>query len=187
MPDEPLRTTTFMLGRADALAYEQTAGRMTPIGVLLLLLWLAVCGGAAMFIPPDWGGQRFGVTSSLLISVAVAIGYVLALLLIAVRHWMRARRRYRRPVEVTLTEWPNRLDLVGTGKLDPVLFSGVRRSLLSRTHLFLETDDDVIILPRRGFPEVGAIEELARRIEGVPKAPPSAESVTPVDPAPPST
>src|SRR6185312_5056328 len=77
MPEEPLRTTTFLLGRADALAYEQAAGRMTPIGVLLLLLWLAAWGGGATFIPDDWAGARFGLSSVLLISVAVAIGYVL--------------------------------------------------------------------------------------------------------------
>jgi len=187
MPDEPLRTTTFMLGRADALAYEQAAARMTPIGVLLLLLWLAAWGGGATFIPADWGGARFGVSSVLLISVAVAIAYVLALLLIAVRQWWRARHRYRRPVEVTVTEWPDRLDLVGTGKLDPVAFSAIRRALLSRTHLFLETDEDVIILPRRAFPEEGTIEDLARRIDGVPKdSSPEPGAAVPVDPAPPS-
>lgn len=187
MPEEPLRTTTFMLGRADALAYEQAAGRMTPIGVLLLLLWLAAWGGGATFIPDDWAGARFGLSSVLLISVAVAIGYVLVLILIALRQWWRARRRYRRPVEVTVTEWPDRLDLVGTGKLDPVTFASIRRSLLGRTHLFLETDDDVIILPRRGFPEEGAIEDLARRIEGVPRAAPVEAEPLPVDPAPPAT
>jgi len=39
MPDEPLRTTTFTLTRADALAYEQAAGRLTPLGVFALIFW----------------------------------------------------------------------------------------------------------------------------------------------------
>ena len=58
MPDEPLRTTTFMLTRADALAYEQAASRLTPFGVFALLCWLGAWGAGALFIPPDWAGSR---------------------------------------------------------------------------------------------------------------------------------
>jgi hypothetical protein len=184
MPDEPLRTTTFMLTRADALAYEQAASRLTPLGVLALLCWLGAWGAGALFVPPDWAGPRLSLSSSLLVSIFVAMAYVMALLLIAVRQWLRARRRVKRAVEVTVTEWPDRLDLVGVGTLDPVPFTGVRRTILSRTHLFLETDADPVILPRRAFPEEGTIEDLAKRIEGIPKSalPAPAEPETPDTP-----
>lgn len=178
MPDEPLRTTTFLLTRADSLAYEQAASRLSPLGVIALLCWLGLFGATAMLIPSDWAGPRLGPISAILISIFVAMAYVLALLLIAVRQWWRARRRYRRPVEVTVTEWPDRLDLVGTGKLEPIPFTGVRRTLLTRTHLFLDTDADPVILPRRAFPEEGAVEDLARRIEGIPRPPPEATPST---------
>jgi hypothetical protein len=187
MSDEPIRTTTFTLSRADALAYEQAASRRTPLGVIALLCWLGLCGAAALLVPPDWAGARLSFSSSLLISLAVAIGYVIALLLISVRQWWRSRRRYRRPLEVTVTEWPDRLDLVGTGKLDAIPFAGIRRTLLTRTHLFLDTDAEPVILPRRAFAEEGAVEALAHRIEGIPKPPPLAPEPPPsVDPAPPS-
>jgi hypothetical protein len=187
MPDEPLHTATFTLTRADSLAYEQAAGRLSPLGVIALLCWLGLCGAAALLIPDDWAGPRLSMTSSLLILVCVAVGYVIALLLIALRQWWRARRRFRRPSEVTVSDWPDRLDLVGTGRLAAVAFADVRRSILTRTHLFLETDDDVVILPRRAFPEEGTIEDLARRIDGVPKdSSPEPGAAVPVDPAPPS-
>ena len=109
------------------------------------------------------------------------MAYVMALLVISVRQWWRARRRLKRPVEVTVTEWPDRLDLVGVGTLDPVAFADVRRTILNRTHLFLDTDAEPIILPRRAFPEEGTIEDLAKRIEGIPK---SAPVVTPAEPVP---
>ena len=174
MPDEPLRTTTYMLTRADALAYEQAASRLTPLGVLMLLCWLGLWGAGALFIPPDWAGQRLSLSSSLLVSIFVAMAYVTALLVIAIRQWWRARRRLKRPVEVTVTEWPDRLDLIGVGTLDPVAFADVRRSILNRTHLFLDTDAEPVILPRRAFPEEGTIEDLAKRIEGIPKSEPAA-------------
>ncbi|MEO8758699.1 MAG: hypothetical protein ABI398_13225 [Devosia sp.] len=169
MPDEPLHTTTYTLTRADALAYEQAASRLTPLGVLALLLWLGLWGGAALLIPAGWAGPRFGMNSALLISVMVAIAYVLALLLISVRQWLRARRRLKRTLEVTLSEWPDRLDLVSTGMPRQIGFSEIRRSILGRTHLFLDTDEDVLILPRSAFPEEGSIEDLARRIDGWPR------------------
>ena len=183
MPDEPLHTTTFTLTRADALAYEQAASRLTPLGVIALICWLGLWGAGALFIPPDWAGARLSLTSSLLVSVFVAMAYVLALLLIAFRQWLRARRRFRRPIEVTVSEWPDRLDLVGTGRLAPVGFADIRRSILSRTHLFLDTDEDVVILPRRAFPEEGTIEDLARRIEHMPKSAPAAPMVDPGSPS----
>ena len=186
MSDEPLRTTTFTLTRADALAYEQAAGRMTPLGVLALICWLGLCGAAALLVPDTWAGPRFGFASSLLVSVAVAIGYVLALLPIAIRQALRARRRIRRPTEVTVSEWSDRLDLVGVGRLDPIPFSGIRRTIPTRTHLLLEADQDVVILPRRAFAEEGALEDLARRIEGIPKAAPEATTAAMVDPQSPS-
>lgn len=169
MSDEPIRTTTFTLSRADSLAYEQAASRLTPLGVFALICWLGLCGAAALLIPADWAGSRLSLSSSLLISIAVALGYVVALLIISVRQWWRARRRYRRPLEVTVTEWPDRLDVVGTGTLDAVPFTGIRRTVLTRTHLFLDTDAEPLILPRRAFAEEGAVEDLARRIDGVPK------------------
>jgi hypothetical protein len=187
MPDEPLHTATFLLTRADSLAYEQAAGRLSPLGVIALICWLGLCGAAALLIPGDWAGPRLGMTSSLLVLVSVAVGYVIALLLVALRQWARARRRYRRPSEVTVSDWPDRLDLVGTGRLAAVAFADVRRSILTRTHLFLETDEDVVILPRRAFPEEGTIEAMAARIEGPPAAPAAvATPPPPVDPGPPS-
>jgi hypothetical protein len=183
MSDEPIRTTTFTLSRADSLAYEQAASRLSPLAVIALICWLGLCGAAALLVPADWAGSRLSLSSSLLISVAVALGYVIALLVIAVRQWWRARRRYRRPLEVTVTEWPDRLDVVGTGTLDAVPFTGIRRNLLTRTHLFLETDAEPVILPRHAFAEEGAVEDLVRRIEGVPR--PMAEPEPPAPAVPP--
>ena len=123
MPDEPLRTTTFTLTRADALAYEQAAGRLTPLGTLALLCWLGLWGAAALLLPDDWAGPRLGWAFSVLVSVGM-------------------------PREVA--------------------FGDIRRSVLTRTHLFLDADDGVIMLPRRAFKEEGAIEDLSRRIDAAP-------------------
>jgi hypothetical protein len=173
MIDEPLHTTTYMLTRTDALAYEQAAGRMTPLGTLALICWLGLWGAAALLISPDWAGPRLGWAFNILVSILVAIGYIFALLLIAIRQWLRARRRLKRSVEVTLSEWPDRLDLISVGMPRSVGFADVRRNILTRTHLFLVADEDVVILPRHAFPEEGTIEDLAKRIGTAPRpAPP---------------
>jgi len=175
MADEPLRTTTYTLTRADALAYEQTAEPMTPLGVLALLCWLGLWGGAALLVPEEWSGLHLGWPFAVLVAVLVAIAYVLALLLIAVRHWWLARRLLPRPVEVTLNEWPDRLDLVRAGVPRSIALADVRRAVLSRFHLFLDTDEGVVMLPRRAFPEEGSAEALHRRIESTPHPAPVPE------------
>jgi hypothetical protein len=178
MADEPLRTTTFTLTRADALAYEQAASRMTPLGVIALVCWLGLGGASALLIPPKWTGPWPGLSSSVLVSIAMAIAYVLALLLIAMLQWLRARRRVRRAADMTVGEWPDRLDLLSTGMPRSIALNDVRRSILTSTHLFLEADGEVLILPRRAFPEEDAVEQLARRA-GVPAGPGAVDAMPP--------
>jgi hypothetical protein len=168
MADEPLRTTTFTLTRADALAYEQASSRMNPLGVMALLLWLGFCGSLAWLIPDDWAGSHLGWTFPVLVSILITIGYVLVLMVYSFRQWLRAGRRLKRPEEVTLTEWPDRLEIIGAGLPRDLPLRDIRESILTRAYLFLVSDDGVLILPRRAFSEDGVIEGLAARIAGKP-------------------
>ena len=140
MATEPLRTTTFTLTRADALAYEQAAARATPLGVLALLLWLGLCAGLAFLVPPDWAGARLGWGFSILVSLCVAIGYVLVLLGVALSQWRRAGKRLGRPAELTVDEWPDRLELRGPAPARTLKLDEVREAIRTRTHLFLIDD-----------------------------------------------
>jgi hypothetical protein len=164
----PLRTTTFILTSADALAYEQASARFTPLGMLVLILWLGACGSIAFLLPADWAGPLLGWSFSVLVSLALAIGYVLALILIAARQWLAARRRLPRPEEITVTEWPDRLDVAGPALPPSLPFRDIRESILVPTHLFLVSDNGVLILPRTAFAEDDVIDELAARIAGRP-------------------
>lgn len=166
MAEEPLRTTTFTLTRADALAYEQAAGRLSPLGLLSLLLWLGLWGAIAWVIPSDWAGSRIGWSFSILVSILIAIGYVLVLMAISFRQWLAAGRRIKRPTEITLTEWPDRLAIVAASLPHELKFADIRESILVPDHLFLVGDDGVLILPRSAFSEEGVIEGLAARIAG---------------------
>jgi hypothetical protein len=168
MPDEPLRTTTYTLTRADALAYEQAASRLNPLGSMALVLWLILCGSAAWLIPADWAGPHLGWSFSILASVLIAIGYVLVLLVMSFRQWWRAGRRVRRPQDVTLTEWPDRLQIIAANLPPELSFREIRESILVRTHLFIVSDNGVLIVPRHVFVEEGVAEALAARIAGRP-------------------
>ena len=168
MADEPLRTTTFTLTRADALAFEQASSRLNPLSVLALLLWLGLCGSLAWLIPDDWSGARLGWTFPVLVSILITIGYVLVLIVYSFRQWLQAGRRLRRAQEITLTEWPERLEIIGAGMPRELPFRDIRESILTRAHLFLVSDNGVLILPRRAFAEEGVIEGMAARIAGKP-------------------
>ena len=167
---EPLRTTTFILTRADALAYEQSSARSSPLGVLALVLWLGLCGSIAFVIPRDWAGPLLGWSFSILVSLLVAIGYVLVLIVVAFRQWLAAGRRIGQAREITVTEWPDRLEIVGAGLPGKLPLIDIRESIPTRTHLFLVADDGVVILPRSAFAEDGVVDDLAARIAGRPVA-----------------
>lgn len=179
MPDEPIRTMTYVLVTEDALAYEQAHARLGPPAVVLLIAWLAICGSTALLIPLDWAGPRLGWSFTLLVTVLVAIGYVLALLLMAWLQLRRARRQVRRPVEMQLVEWPDRLELTGGGLPRSVRFSDVTTTLMTRAHLFLATASGPLILPRRAFIEEGSIEDLEKRIAAAKPATPPPVAVDP--------
>jgi hypothetical protein len=168
MADEPLRTTTFTLTRADALAYEQTASRLNPLATMALVLWLGLCGSAAWLIPPDWAGSHFSWSFSILASVLIAIGYVLVLLVMSFRQWWRAGQRLKRPQEITLSEYREKLDIIGGGLPRELPLLEIRESILARSHLFLVSDNGVLIIPRNAFQEEGVVEALADRIAGKP-------------------
>jgi hypothetical protein len=135
---------------------------------MALVLWLGLCGSAAWLIPDDWAGARLGWSFAVLASILIAIGYVLVLLGMSFRQWWRAGRRVRRPQEVTLAEWPDRLEIVGGGMPRQLPLRDIRESILTRTHLFLISDEGVLMLPRNAFPEEGVVEALAARIAGRP-------------------
>jgi hypothetical protein len=179
MSTEPIRTTTYVLSAADALAYEQATGRLGTFGALILVVWLAACGSVALLIPLDWAGPRLSWSFSLLVLVLLAIGYVLALLFIARGQMRRARKRFKRPIEMQLTEWPERLEFSGSGLPHTLKLADITSTLLTRTHLFLETPAGPTILPRRAFLEEGSIEALDRRIADRLKPAPESAAVDP--------
>jgi hypothetical protein len=88
------------------------------------------------------------------------------------RQWWRAGRRLKRPQEITLTEHRDKLEIIGAGLPRELPLLEIRESILARTHLFLVSDNGVLIIPRTAFQEEGAVEALADRIAGKPPAAP---------------
>lgn len=177
MAGDPLRTTTFRLTTADALAYEHAARRFRPLGLAVFVLWLAAIGSAALLVPVAWRGAPNTPGFWALAGIFAAIGYVLAMIPLSFRAWRRARKRLRRPIEVTLEEWPDRIGLSGHGIPHNFDHAAIESKILTRTHLFLRVGDDVLIVPRHAFPEEGTFDALLQRLD-TPTATP------PVDPAP---
>ncbi len=177
MPGEPLHTTTYRLTTADALAYEHAAQRLRPLGLVLFILWLAALGAAVLLVPITWRGPPDSPGFWALAAIFAAIAYVLAMIRLSFRAWRRARKRLRRPMEVTLDEWPDRFAISGHGIPHNFDHSTIESRILTRTHLFLRIADDVVIVPRQAFPEEGTFEALLQRLDNPPATPT-------VDPAP---
>jgi hypothetical protein len=179
MPD-PLLTTTFTLTRADALAWERQARRPSLARTTLFLLWLALGIAIAWLLPDAWAGTPTTPAFWALAAVLISILYVLAMIAFTIGDMRRARRRIRRPHDLTIEEYPDHLAVTGTGIPRTLRFAEAGGPIVTRTHLFIGQGDDLVILPRRAFPEEESFEALAARLTAAALA-----AAVPVDPAPP--
>ncbi|MEO6396309.1 MAG: hypothetical protein ABIO40_10420 [Devosia sp.] len=164
MAEEPLRTTTFTLTRADALAYERHRRRLSPGRAVLLLLWLALAGLVLLLIPDNWSGKLNMPSFWALGAVLVTIQYVLAMLVWAFNDIGRARRRVPRAHEVTLEEFVDRIGVTGSGIPRYVRFSDAGRPLITASHIFLGKPHNLIILPRSAFADEAGFDALSSRL-----------------------
>lgn len=162
MPN-PRLTTTFTLTRADMLAYERLPRPFRFSRFLLLLLWLAP-GVAIPLLASRWFGGFDNPGIWALAAVGAAIQYTLAMILLAVGDIRRARRRLRAATDITIEEDDNGFSVSGPGIPRYLTFTEAGRPLLTRDHLFLGGSDNLVILPRRAFPEEGSFEALAARL-----------------------
>lgn len=178
MADEPLSIASFTLSRADALAWEQARFAPSRLQVALFVLWLALCGSLAFLLPGDWFPSFAHWSLSAFVLIFAAIGAVLALIALSLAQWRAAARRFGRPVDLTITEWPGHLDIAGPDG-SPALtrtlpLAAIRHAVLTPTHLFLDTADEtgagLVILPRAAFADPAALDALARRIASRPAA-----------------
>jgi hypothetical protein len=163
MPDA-LLTTTYTLTRADALAYERWVRRPTLRRTIVFILWLSLAGVVLWFLPDNWTGTWRDPGFLALGAVLIAIQYVLAMIVSTIGEMRRARRRLRQPHDVTIEEHADHLDVSGLGIPRALTFAEAGAPIVTRTHLFLGTGDDLVILPRRAFPEEGSFDALVARL-----------------------
>jgi hypothetical protein len=174
MADEPLSSASFTLTRADALAWEQARFVPSRLQIALFVVWLALCGSLVFLLPGEWFPSFAHWSLSAFVLIFAAMGAVIALLGLALVQWRAARRRLRRPVPLTITEWPGHLDIAGPDGPRTLPLAAIRQSVLTPTHLFLDTADEtgagLLILPRKAWDDPAALDALARRIASRPVA-----------------
>ncbi|MEQ1770059.1 MAG: hypothetical protein ABL879_09485 [Devosia sp.] len=174
---EPLRTTTFTLTRADALAYERYARPMGWRRVVGLAIWLALAWPILWLIPDNWSGTPMMPTFWALAAVLLAINYTLAMIVWAIGDMRRARRRVHSAHDVVLEEFAESVSVTGAGIPRYLKFADDRVSVTTESHLFVGTGPNAVIIPRRAFIDDSEFDALAARFEGAvpPVGEPAAE------------
>jgi hypothetical protein len=163
MPD-PLHTITFTLTRADALAYERLSRRPSPRSAIVFTLGLVLAGAVLWLAPGNWTGTWRDPGFWALGAVLFAILYVLAMIVQTIGQMRRARRRLRHAYDITIEEHADRLDVSGPGIPRTLSFADAGLPIVTATHLFLGRGDDLVILPRRAFPEEDSFDALVARL-----------------------
>lgn len=149
----PLLTLTYTLTTADALAYEAMPRELIGWRKWLLLIWLAVAGGAVAFLPVEWIGPEWGWRFWLAALLLVGIAYGLAAAVMTLATHRRARRHIPAPMVVTLEQWGDHLAVTTAERQLFVAYETIADVAIGKSHVFITAPPEALIVPLTAFPD----------------------------------
>ena len=155
---------SFLLRRADALAWEHLPNRMNGFQRFLLMTWLISAAFWPLVLP--LGGPASSGAALLEVLAFFLLHLGLAVVVLAVWARLRAKRRIPVPVEAQLEDLGE--SLVWTmGRRPPRLLApeAIRQVRLGPDHVFVEAPPELIIIPRPVFGTAQAAEAFVMRWE----------------------
>lgn len=162
---EPIAQFTYTLTWQDALTYERLPREMSQMQTITFYLWLAIAGALLVALPEELVGAintpRFWLTGAILVIMQYGIFFLAR----GIMRLNRARFRYPAPVEVVLSQWPDRLALVENGKPRTIGFDEIAVLLPAARHLFMAVPGDMVIVPATAFATPDGVAELAASID----------------------
>jgi hypothetical protein len=163
----PLRTYSYTLTTADALAWEARPRELAGWRAGLLIVWLGAAGGGPLaFLPADWVGPQWGLRFWLWGLGLVGIAWLIAAAAITLAAHRRARRRIPAPIAMHVEEWGDHF-AVTAGSAPPrvIAHETIAKAIATPTHVFLAVPPDVVIIPASAFTDEGEMQALAALIE----------------------
>lgn len=155
---------SFLLSRADALAWEHLPNRMNGFQRFLLTAWLISAAFWVLVLPlgvqAPWGMILLELLPFFLLH------YGLAAVVLSVWARIQAKRRIPVPVEAQLEDLGE--SLVWTLGMRPSVMiapEAIRQVRLGPGHVFIEAPPELIIIPRPVFGTAQAAEDFAMRWE----------------------
>lgn len=155
----------YTLTAADALAYERLPRTLTGMQRATLYLWLVLAGVLLVALPPELVGTisspRFWLTGAAFLIIQWFI-YT------ALRWWWqrsRARARYPRPVDISLEQFDDHLQLTENGRTWNIPFGDIGVLLPTASHLFMAAGRDLVIVPVAAFGNAGGMDDIVARID----------------------
>lgn len=164
---QPFRHLSFMLTRADALAYETLPREIGGWRLILLFVWVGLGGMAVAMLPEGWVGEEGGWRFWAFIAASGFAQYGLAMVVMHLyAHW-RAARRLRHPIAVEVLDHVDHLEWRENGVPVFVAPETINAIIKTPTHVFICVSGRVLILPTRAFGSghdmTAFAEELERR------------------------
>jgi len=166
MTDAPLATYRYTLTRQDALAYENLRSELPGPQRVLFFIWLGLAGMLLAALPEEVAGPTWSLQFCAVGFALLALQYGLYVLARTVTRYIRARRRYPEPVEVSLEEHPDHLVVAENGKPRTVPFTEIGMILPTATHLFMAVGRDLVIVPQVAFGDAGGMTAMVEHIDG---------------------
>jgi len=157
----PIRTLSYRLTRADALAYKQLKHELTGWERCRLLLLVACAGGTVGLLPDDMTPVAWWLAAA---SAILAFG-ALALVWSSVAERRSAAALPLPGGEVMLEQWGDRLVERSATGLRVIAFDAIAQTICTDAHVFVREGTVPVIVPRAAFGHHEDMQAFAETID----------------------
>ena len=165
-PHRPIRTLTYQLSAADALAYSQLQRELTGWEKFRFVLWIFAGGMVIGFLPQEWPRLVWW-------PAALGVGLVAFLLAVAMLNWSTRYRVRKMPLptgKVVLEEWGDHLAERSSQGQHFVAYETIAQVIETPDHVFVRSGDVPLIVPKAAFRDKSDMLAFAQHVDELSKA-----------------
>lgn len=160
-PHRSIRTLTYRLTQADALAYGQLHREMTGREKLWFVLWIGIAGMLVGALPEGWSAIVWWLAALAIVLVAAAIA-------LAFWNWQARHQAGKMSIpigDIALEEWGDHLAERSSQGQRFVAYETIAQVVETPNHVFIRSGEMPLVVPKAAFEDAADMAAFARHVD----------------------